>query len=337
MNLEKLHWALDWDKTYLLSSESDMKYLMWQSYIKWVEILYRDKVINILADILIIDTVRQSTSSKYPLFDSRSKPAMEEAFSWIDELYVDADSVTLSKRDELIWYWVLNVIWEKGLLKNLRLYKTDEEITILKEAQDINMKAFIEVTKLIRVWMSELEIANLIKIKHLEFGASGESFEPIVAFNEDWANPHHINSPTRLLRDDDQVLIDMWCIYKNYCSDMTRVLFMDKVPEEQKQLYELVRNTTYECLSFIKIWMTYKEVYDKAKKLLWEHSELFIHSLSHWIWIDVHEIPLGSRWFDMKIEEWHVFSIEPWIYFPWKYGFRYEIMAVVKDNWAIKL
>lgn len=33
--------------------------------------------------------------------------------------------------------------------------------------------------------MSELEIANLIKIKHLEFGASGESFEPIVAFSED--------------------------------------------------------------------------------------------------------------------------------------------------------
>ena len=87
------------------------------------------------------------------------------------------------------------------------------------------MQALEAVVKTLRSGMSESEIANLIKIKHLELGAEGESFDPVVAIGENGAEPHHMSSPDRHLRSGEQVLIDMGCAYQGYCSDMTRVVF----------------------------------------------------------------------------------------------------------------
>lgn len=337
MNIDKLEWLLDWDKNCLISGESDVKYLLGDAYIKWVEILIRDRVVKILADLLIMDTVAAATDKKYEIFDSRNKDVMKWVFGWIRELSVDSEVTTLAKQKLLIWYWVETVLAENSILTNFRLLKNEKEVEILDQSQRINIEAFERVKSLIKIGMTEEEISRLIKIKHLELWASGESFEPIVAFTENGANPHHISWRIKKLTWEDQILIDMWCVYRWYCSDMTRVVFMPNVPKEQLELYELVMDTTYKCLEYGKIEMTYREMYDKTKELLWENSELFIHSLSHWIWIDVHEIPLWSSGFDMKIEEWSVFSIEPWIYFPGKYGFRYEIVALATKDWLVEL
>jgi Xaa-Pro dipeptidase len=53
-------------------------------------------------------------------------------------------------------------------------------------------------------------------------GASGLSFDTIVSFGENSANPH--STPTdRKLKSGEFILVDAGCIYGGYCSDITRV------------------------------------------------------------------------------------------------------------------
>ena len=337
MNLDRFLKYTDRNKNYFITSESDIKYLMWSSYIEWISILIKNKVINILANILIIDTVKNATENKYNVLDLWKKGVSKKIFDWIDELIVDPNNTNMADQDFLIKNWVKKLISVKELLKPLRSVKSYEEIVKLRKSQEINIKTFEFIQSLIKPWMTELEIAKLIKIKHLEFWSSWESFEPIVAFGKFSAEAHHVNDNKRKLTYDDQILIDMWCIFEWYCSDMTRVIFMEKCPQKQIELYESVRKIAYECLKYWKVWMKYKDLHNKAVELFGVHKKKFTHQLWHWVWIDIHEYPLWMSRIDDVIKEDEVITIEPWIYFPWKYWFRYEIMAVAKKTWFIEL
>jgi len=63
--------------------------------------------------------------------------------------------------------------------------KTNEEIRAIRRSQEINLKAFQSVLSEVKLGMTEFEIAALMKIWHIKLGATGESFEPIVAFAEE--------------------------------------------------------------------------------------------------------------------------------------------------------
>ncbi|MDD2487691.1 MAG: Xaa-Pro peptidase family protein [Candidatus Gracilibacteria bacterium] len=337
MNLDKLSDNLDPDKNYLFTSESDVRYLLGNAYFKTVEILVKEKKICILADTLNKDVISSMVGDKYAVYDSRDDKTVKKLFGDIDEIIVDPTKVTMEKESSLKLLGIKNVGTQKSILSEIRSIKTNSEVEMLKHSQSINMKTLKAVEDFVKIGMSEEEIADYIRLKHFEFGARGESFEPMVAFGENGANIHHISSSDRKLRSTDQILIDIGCIYRGYCSDMTRVIFMDEVQQKQKDLYELVKNTTYECLKYGKIGMTFGEFNEKAKELLGEHRDLFIHTLSHGIGVDVHEIPLGKKDFDMVIREGNVFSIEPGIYFPEEFGFRYEIMALARQDGLVEL
>lgn len=62
----------------------------------------------------------------------------------------------------------------------------------------------------------------------------------LFAFGKNAADPHHENDDTPL-RKGDCVLIDMGCVYKGYCSDMTRTFFYEGILEEEIKVYEIVK------------------------------------------------------------------------------------------------
>ena len=91
-----------------------------------------------------------------------------------------------------------------------------------------------------------------------------------------------------------------------------------------------MRQVAYDCLHEAKIGMTYRDLHERSVVLLGEYAPYFTHSLGHGVGLEVHEYPLGMKKIDQAIEENEVFTIEPGIYIPGKYGFRYEIMVVAK-------
>lgn len=336
MQISRLNEYIEWDKNYLFTGEWDLKYLLWKAYIEWVELLVKSSVIKILADKRLSWTIRDNIWDWYEIFDSRNEEIMKSVFSWIDNLIVNWYELSMRRETDLLNLWVENVVWQNSIINEMRAIKQTEEIELLRQSQQTNLKAFELVSKNIKLWITEAEIARLIKIKHLELGADWESFEPIVAFRENWANPHNINSSVRKLTSKDQILIDMWCVYAWYCSDMTRVIFMDDVSQIQKDLYEMVKKVTYDCMEYWKVWMKFTQMQEKAVELLWEYSETFWHWLSHSVWVEIHEAP-SSRDKEATIQVWNVFSIEPGIYLEKKFWFRYEIMVVATPEWLIEL
>ena len=72
-----------------------------------------------------------------------------------------------------------------------------------------------------------------------------------------------------------------------------------------------------------------RNVIDKAG-----YGKYFVHSTGHGIGLDIHELPIISARSKTRIEEGMVFSIEPGIYIPNKYGVRIEDLVVIESNGA---
>ena len=66
---------------------------------------------------------------------------------------------------------------------------------------------------------------------------------------------------------------------------------------------------------------SYKKLDQLARKKLGKNAKYFIHGLGHGVGIDIHETPVYTH---AKVEKGHVFTIEPGIYFPGKFGLRIE-------------
>ncbi|MCK9272203.1 Xaa-Pro peptidase family protein [Candidatus Gracilibacteria bacterium] len=334
-NISKLE-NLNLSGNYLISKSSDIKYLLGLQESNRIEILIKNKVFSILANALILEEISKKFD-RYDIVDVEDKDRIKALFSKIKLLKVDSTQTTLSRIERIEKLGVKKIKGIESVVSNLRKVKTSEEIELIRKSQEINLKAFEVVLDKIRLGMTEFEIAKLIKIAHLKLGATGESFEPIVAFSDGGSCPHHTNSNERKLVKGDQILFDFGCIYNGYCSDMTRVVFTTKPNPEQKQFYDLLKYTNEECMKFGKIGMEYKKLHQKANQILGENSKFFTHNLGHGIGIDIHETPLGMRDLSTKIEENDVFTIEPGLYFPEKFGFRYENIIVVKNGKLVNI
>jgi Xaa-Pro aminopeptidase len=107
-------------------------------------------------------------------------------------------------------------------MKSLRCIKTDEEIKLMQIAADIACDAVAHVKENIKVGMSEQQVADMIKVFMITAGASGLSFPSIVSFGTNTADIHHMPSATKKLESGELIMLDLGCVYKGYCSDITR-------------------------------------------------------------------------------------------------------------------
>ena len=164
-------------------------------------------------------------------------------------------------------------------------------------------------------------------------GASGESFGAIVAFGANASDPHHGNDDTRL-RDGDCVLIDMGCVWKDYCSDMTRTKFFRSVTQEQKEVYEIVRKANETAKAMIRPGVRFCDIDAAARDVIEEagYGEYFTHRLGHGIGLTEHEPEDVGPANPHPVKPGMVFSIEPGIYLPGKFGVRIEDLVIVTED-----
>lgn len=216
----------------------------------------------------------------------------------------------------------------------VRMVKDDDEQKIMIEASKINDLAMAKVIELVRAGLSEKEVASKLKTIYQDLGASDNSFMPIIAYGANGANPHHENDDSHL-KPGDSVIIDMGCLYQGYCSDMTRTVFYQDVSLEAKKVYELVKAANKAAEAIIKPGVKLCQIDKTARDLISEagYGKEFNHRLGHFIGKDVHEYGDVSVNFDLEVEEGMIFSIEPGVYLPGKFGVRIEdLVLVTKDG-----
>lgn len=220
-----------------------------------------------------------------------------------------------------------------GLVENMRIIKEQEEIFKIKCAGKISMKAIEFAEKIIRTGMTEKELADKLEFFLRRKGAEKSSFDIIVASGENSAKPHHI--PTyRKLQKGDSIVIDIGCVCDGYCSDLTRTLFLSKINESKKKVFNIVKDAQKRAISTIKSGVACKKIDFSARDYIRSkgYGKFFIHSTGHGIGIDVHEEPNISANSTTFLQKGMMVTVEPGIYIPNQFGVRIEDMVLVKES-----
>lgn len=218
--------------------------------------------------------------------------------------------------------------------------KEDYELENIKKACDITDKAFSELLTLVKEGMTENELAANLEYLMRKYGASGTSFETIVAFGENSSVPHH-ETGARKLKFGDIILIDFGCKFGGYCSDCTRTLLFgnDKKHGDFIKAYESVLEAHVLAKEKITAGMTGSEADAVARNCLNGHGldKYFTHALGHGIGINVHEYPRLSPKSDDKLFNGMVFSDEPGVYLEGKFGVRIEDTVTLENGKTVSL
>ncbi|QIK70516.1 aminopeptidase P family protein [Erysipelothrix sp. HDW6C] len=217
-------------------------------------------------------------------------------------------------------------------LEQIRRIKDANEIEIMIAASHHNDRIMEEMKAIIRVGMTEKELAAIVLQKQSTAPLEGPSFEPIVVFSENIADPHGVPSD-RVLKEGDAVLIDMGGFYKGYASDMTRVFFVGSNPEIEK-IYDIVRRANEAAIAAVKPDIPLSDVDKAARDVITDagYGPYFVHRTGHGIGIETHETLDVSAANATLIEPGMCFSIEPGIYIPGVGGVRIEDLVNVTNG-----
>lgn len=226
-------------------------------------------------------------------------------------------------------------------IEKLREVKTKEEIEKIRKACNLSDLGFNFILQQIKENITEEELASKLEIFLKEKNAS-LSFKPIIAFGENSAVPHHLNSKIKL-KKGNIVLIDIGAKTEGYCSDMTRTVFFGSPPLKFKRMYQTVLDAQRVAVETIhkSLILNHKSNLkikasdvDKAARqyIIDKGFETIPHSLGHGIGIDVHEKPNLSPKSKSILKSGMIFSIEPGIYLNGYGGVRIEDLYLLTDK-----
>ena len=213
-------------------------------------------------------------------------------------------------------------------LKLLRSQKTPEETKKIAKACKITSEAFNELINNFKC-KTEQDVAFFLE-KYMKDKGCEIAFPTIAATSKNGAIPHHVTSNQKLRKGF--MVLDVGACYKNYNADMTRMVYLGKPSKEEKEFYNLLLNSQLAAIEEIKDKQKFMHLDKTARSKLGKYNKYFVHALGHGIGVEVHEDP---KFKEHIINQNHVFTIEPGIYFKNKFGMRIEDTLVFKGKTKI--
>lgn len=261
----------------------------------------------------------------------------ENFFLFCEKVGFEESYVTYEKYKKIMQLYRINELVEtEGIIEKQRRIKDEEEINDIKKACEITDQCFEFLKKYIKIGMTEREIAYKIQEFFIKNGAEGISFDPIVATGANSSMPHA--EPTdRKIEYGDIILIDLGCKYNGYCSDMTRTIFIGKLDDTIKSVYDIVLNVQKQALDEMKDGANIKNITKTAVQELKINRFDLVHALGHGVGLEVHEIPVLSSKYDNLLKENMVIAVEPGVYMPKSFGIRIEDTVLITKNGCINL
>jgi Xaa-Pro aminopeptidase len=219
------------------------------------------------------------------------------------------------------------------LISRQRRVKSADEIADMRAAQVIADKSYDHIRKVIRVGMTEKEIALELEMYSRQNGSEEAAFSFIMASGPNGSKPHAVPGDRRVERGDF-ITMDYGCTVNGYRSDMTRTLAVGEPSAKQREVYELVLKAQLAALDVIRPGIVCKEV-DRAARDLIDSSPykgLFGHGLGHGVGLDIHEIPRFNKEDTTVLEPGMILSVEPGVYIPGEFGVRIEDVVVITPD-----
>jgi len=212
-----------------------------------------------------------------------------------------------------------------GLVERIREIKSAEELEVMRESARIASEVVAEAPEFVRPGVAEMEVAAEIEYRLRRKGASGPSFETIVASGPRSALPHA--RPTeKLLQKNELVVLDLGAILRHYCSDITRTVFLGRAPSRIRRWYKAVQGAQEAAHHALHAGVSAGNVDRAARSILRRRGlgTYFVHGTGHGLGIEIHETPRVGRNQKPKIRAGNVVTLEPGIYVEGVGGMRLE-------------
>lgn len=222
-----------------------------------------------------------------------------------------------------------------ALMTELRSSKDEEELSCMTAAQRIAEGALAQILKEIRPGMTEKEIAARLNYLMVSAGAEKTSFDTIVASGPNGSMPHAVPG-MRKVREGDFITMDFGCVYKGYCSDMTRTVALGQPSDEMRNVYDIVLQAQLAGIAAARAGVTGAAIDGAARKVIQDagYGSCFGHSFGHSLGIDIHEAPNAAPGNDKPMPDGAVISAEPGIYLPGRFGVRIEDVMILRPDGA---
>lgn len=220
-----------------------------------------------------------------------------------------------------------------AILDKIRMCKDEEERNLMREASRLNDLAVEKMIKLVPEKYSEKKMAQLLLETYEDLGAEGYSFDPIIGYGANAADPHHENDGS-IVKEGDCVVIDIGCRKNSYCSDLTRTVFYKSVSEKSKEVYNTVLTANKKAIDMVKPGVRFCDIDAAARDFITSkgYGKFFTHRTGHSIGIEVHDFGDVSSANTLPVQPGMIFSIEPGIYLPGEVGVRIEDLVLVTED-----
>jgi len=221
----------------------------------------------------------------------------------------------------------------EGLVADLRLIKTEEELIYIRRAAEIASRVMRTILREIRPGATEAELVGLVEYLLRREGAEGASFEPFLMSGEEAAWPRRVASGKSLQRGE-LALLDMGAVYEGYCSDITRTFPVGEPTEKQRRIFRVTREAQEAALANIRPGVKASEVDHAAREVIEAEGlgEFFPHLTGHGVGLSIHEDPILDRGMEMELRAGMVMTVEPGVYLPGVGAARVEDMVVVTQT-----
>jgi Xaa-Pro aminopeptidase len=228
-----------------------------------------------------------------------------------------------------------NIGWRATteLIERIREVKSAEELDVMRRSARLASEVIAEACDFVRPGVAELEVAAEIDYRLRRKGASGPSFETIVASGPRSALPHARPTEKRLQKNE-LVVLDLGAILRHYCSDLTRTVFLGRAPARIRRWYKAVEQAQEAAQDALRAGVTAGSVDRAARHLLNQHGlgPYFVHGTGHGLGIEIHERPRVGRSQKQEIRAGNVVTLEPGIYVEGVGGIRVEDEVAVHSG-----
>ncbi len=223
------------------------------------------------------------------------------------------------------------------VLGELRLIKSEYELTQLREACEISAQGHLAAMRFARPGVTERQVQGVLAHHFFMKGSPREGYYPIVA-SGNAATTLHYNFNDQPCKDGDLLLIDAGAEFNYFTGDITRTYPVNgKFTEEQARVYEGVLKVQKTLIDYVKPGIFFRDLHDMGTSMLTDvmlelgllsgrkddliqalaQKKYYPHGIGHWLGMDVHDAGLYFKKGEPRpIEENMCFTIEPGIYIP---------------------
>jgi Xaa-Pro aminopeptidase len=218
----------------------------------------------------------------------------------------------------------------EGIVEQLRRVKEPGEVARIHAACSIADDALAAMLPRLADAPAEREFALELEVEMRRRGASGNSFDPIVASGPNAAKPHARPSERRVERGE-LVVIDFGCVVDGYCSDMTRTVSVGDPGADARHIWDVVRESQWAGREAVRAGIESAEVDRACRDVIvaagW--GDAFVHGTGHGVGLEIHEAPRVAATARDTLEPGSVVTVEPGVYLPGVGGVRIEDTVVV--------